>query len=67
MLSPKQDERSVVLALDRKMTRGETYSWKGMLGPGCGKIVCMLRNMDPCSHHHINLVMLKGNPHKKHN
>lgn len=38
-----------------------------MLGPGCEKIVCMLRNMDPCSHHHINLVMLKGNPHKKQN
>lgn len=52
---------SMVLALECKMIRGGGYSWKGMLVPGCEKIVSVLRSMDPCHHY------LKLNPHKEQN
>lgn len=51
----------MVLALECKMIRGGGYSWKGMLVPGCEKIVSVLRSMDPCHHY------LKLNPHKEQN
>lgn len=51
----------MVLVLECKMIRGGGYSWKGMLVPGCEKIVSVLRSMDPCHHY------LKLNPHKEQN
>lgn len=54
----------MVSAVECKMERGGRCSWKGMLGPGCEKIVYMLRSMDPC-HHHLKLVILRNHMKSK--